>query len=340
MLYEYRLIFNAPVHLGVEGIGQERIEERGRSDTLWGAIIQQWLYLFSDEPEELCLNTPFSISSCFPFINDIPFYPVPLGSFDHLLEKSLNQTKQSLDFKYLKKVRFICKDLFLALIKGKRLSTEDITEDNVHPFPENSESAANLCQPFFKIIQRPRLRVDQLSEGSEEGAFFYCSDQYFNSKPKNGLFFLASFRDSETKNRFEAALQLLGDSGLGADRSVGRGTFTFSVRENNELKAHTLPGSIIPSHLLLSLYHPTRSEVNQGILQGDASYTLIQRSGHAASPAMSRYRRADLWMLEEGSVVETKPEGNVICVLERSDKMLHNVYRCGRAFSIPVTLPA
>lgn len=335
MMYEYRLTFNVPVHFGIEGIGQERIENRGRSDTLWGAIIQQWLHLYPEEdPERLCLDTPFLVSSCFPVIKGVSFYPLPLGSIDYLFTGSAGINGQGFALKDLKKIRFVSKEIFFDLIQGKRINVLDIRQDTVFPFPGSSSSITDgQPVPFFSVLQRPRLRINQLSGGPSEGAFFYCSDQYFNTEDKSGLFFLASFKVDGARQRFESALRLLGDTGLGGDRSVGRGTFTVSG--GVECSFPTQPAK--SSHLLLSLFHPTEEEVRQGILKGtETAFSLIRRFGHAAAPGVSSSRRGDVWMLEEGAVLLTEPEGDVTCVLSRSEKIAHNVYRCGRAFSIPV----
>ncbi len=332
MIYAYRLSFTSPVHFGLEGIGQERIEHRVRSDTLWGAIIQQWLLLYHDDPEGLCLDTPFTISSCFPVINGVPFYPLPIGALDHLITEAGRAEKPEMNVKDLKKIRFAAEPLFRKIIQGKALHFEQLRPDAVFPLEEKQTETMQERKPVYNILQRPRLRTDQLAGGGTEGAFFYCSDQHFNQN--NGLFFLASFHDDETKKRFDAALRLLGDTGLGADRSIGRGLFAFETmgcKVSDNLSSNY--------YMLLSLYHPTKEEVVQGILEAqDIAYSLIRRSGHAASLAVSKFRRYDLWMMEEGSIFRTKPAGDVVCVLERSELVSHNVYRCGRAFSIPIQL--
>ncbi len=337
MIYEYRLTFTAPVHFGIEGIGQERIEDRGRSDTLWGAIIQQWLLLYpQDVPEQLCLQAPFLVSSCFPLINDIPFYPLPLGALDYLFAEITATNDQRLTFKDLRGIRFVCKDLFTSIIQGGKVALDDIRPDTAFPLPPAS-LATECGQPdaYYSLSQRPRLRIDQLSGGPVDGAFYYCADQYFNSAGKSGLFFLASFVSEGAQQRFEAALRLLADTGLGGDRSVGRGSFVASEAIPSDLPC----GSSTDSHLLLSLYHPTKDEVGRGILKApDTAFYLVRRVGHAAAPQVSQYRRSDLWMIEEGAVVRAKPEGDVVCVIEPSATIPHAVYRCGRAFSIPVKL--
>ncbi len=331
MMYQYCLSFITPAHFGIEGIGQERIDHRVRSDTLWGAIIQQWLLLYNDDPEMLCLDSPFMVSSCFPYINGVPFYPLPIGTLDHLITKAGQAEKPEISVKDLRKVRFVAEPLFNEIVNGGTLRFEDLRPDTVFPFDKIEPESVIKRKPIYDIMQRPRLGTDQLSGGSTEGTFFYCSDQYFSQD--NGLFFIASFRDNETKKCFDAALRLLGDTGLGADRSIGRGLFIF---ENKKYKLPDNPE--LDDYLLLSLYHPTREEVAQGILEAPAAYTMMKRSGHAASHVVSNFRRYDVWMIEEGSIFTTRPVGDVVRVLEKSELIPHNVYRCGQAFCIPIQL--
>lgn len=278
MMYEYRLSFTSPVHFGLEGIGQERIDHRVRSDTLWGAIIQNWILLYHDDPEGLCLGTPFTVSSCFPLINGAPFYPLPIGALDDLITEAGQAEKPEISVKDLKRIRFAAEPLFQRIIRGETLAFEQLQPHTVFPLEETRPETRHKREVVYSIMQRPRLRTDQLSGGGTEGAFFYCSDQYFNLD--NGLFFLATFRDDETKKRFDASLRLLGDTGLGADRSIGRGLFTFETKEC-QVSDNLSSGR----YLLLSLCHPTKEEVMQGILEApDTAYSLIRRSGHAASP--------------------------------------------------------
>lgn len=335
MIYLYSLHFFAPSHFGLEGIGQERVEQRVRSDTLWGAIIQKWLLLYQDNPDELCLNSPFYVSSCFPIINSTCFYPLPIGAFDALITEAASCEEPVVEVKELKKIRFVAAPLFEKIMAGKKIAIEELkVPAMVFPFLQKDEYQWQNVSGF-SIIQRPRLAIDQLRGGGIEGAFFYCSDQFFTDD--SGLFFLASFADNSVRKKFEASLRLLGDSGLGADRTIGRGLFSFKVAEYSspEIKQPD-------AWLLLSLYHPQRDEVENGILEDRQTlYSLTKRVGRAASHLTGRFRRHDLWMLEEGSVLGQKPDGDICKVLECSPQLgiPHNVYRNGRAFSLPMIRP-
>lgn len=336
MMYQYKLLFASPVHFGMEGIGQERIEERIRSDSLWGAVIQKWLLLYDDEPDALCQAPPFHISSTFPIIGENMFFPLPLGSLDHLIGEAAESDNPKVLVKDLKKIRFLAEPLFNKVVSGGRLAFGDIISGQVFPSPPGNRCETEQEEKTAaSVIQRPRLEVDRLHGGGVEGQFFYCSDQFF--REDGGLFFLAVFDNKDTQEKFEAALRLLGDSGLGADRSVGRGLFAF-IRQDYVVQKTRNKDAFV----LLSLFHPRRDEVENGICDaGNTAYSLVKRYGHAASHATTSFRRHDLWMLEEGSILGMKPEGDIPVVLESSTELgiPHNVYRNGRAFYLPLTLP-
>jgi CRISPR-associated protein Csm4 len=327
-MYQYILNFTTPVHFGLEGIGQERIDDRVRSDTLWGAIIQTWFLLYDEEPDTFCLSPPFQVSSTFPFISGRSYYPLPLGTLDELISEVAGMESGLLRVKDLKKIRFIEENLFMKIVTGYRLVLDDITRSGaVYPAPGTDQAGDR--DRAFSLEQRPRLGTNQITGGGIEGAFFYCSDQYFPAE--NGLWFLADFNNDKARQRFEAALRLLGDTGIGADRSVGRGQFSFIV---SDLKLNIPKGDV---YLLLSLYHPTREEVGNGVLDSAGSaYSLNRRSGYAASRSTTSFRRRDIWMLEEGAILPFRPTGDISVVLKKSAKVPHNIYRCGLAFCLPM----
>ena len=329
----YHLFFDTPVHFGIESIGQEKIEITARSDTLWGAVVQKWLLLFRDDPEQICNNSLFDVSSSFPFVKGKRFYPLPVGLLDELMNKvAHNAGEYGVDVKTLKKIRFVSETLLQKMINGHKPELEDISEATVFPFyAEESDKAV----PFFRQDQRPRLRTDQLNQGAGDESFFYCTDQFFSQE--SGLFFLAQFADKESEGKFEAALRLLGDSGLGADRSVGRGFFHFDKQEV-ELGSST---SSTSAFLLLSLLRPSRKDVENGLLS-EGRYSLVRRYGRAGSHVTSRFRRADCWMLEEGAMLPFIPEGTVPVVLamgkEGENVIQHNVYRYGKGVCLPISV--
>jgi CRISPR-associated protein Csm4 len=328
----YHLNFTTPVHFGLEGIGQERIDDVVHSDTLWGAIIDKWLLLYADDPAELCCRTSFTLSSAFPLIEGTRFFPVPMGVMNKVMDDvaHLEAGTIPLELKDIKKIRYIEEKLFFRILAGGETQLADLTLSSVHPHPLAAREQAKQSGGYAIEAQRPRIAVDQINGGVREGAFFYSSDQFFGTE--SGLFFFASFPSQQIREKFEAALRLLGDCGLGADRTVGRGAFSVTA---SDWSINKLKDPI--AQVLLSLYFPTPEEVAQGVLTTPVSaYGLTRRTGHAGGRDVSRFRRADCWMLTEGSVLPFAPEGDNPKVLTRSDVIPHDVYRCGRAFCLPM----
>lgn len=324
-LRAYHLEFSTPLHMGVEGIGQERINTTIHSDTLWGALAQMWSLLFDDSPRELASKCPFLVSSCFPLVGGKRLYPLPARAKEDLAKElaTIGEDEAGIRFKQLKKIRYIEESLLERLICGDTIYLEDLQKAQSH-FPGLSKNT----EGHSVTSQRPRQRIDRLTGGVEGESFFYCTDQYF--KPKSGLFFLYESDDTSIREMFEAALRLLGDTGLGADRSIGRGRFTFTSHETN--LSHSEDSG---KKLLLSLYHPTPSELAEGVLKG-ASYELVRRGGHAATPAVGNLRRADLWVLGEGATLLQQVKGDIPEVLSESDGARHPVLRYARALTLPI----
>ncbi|MGD9825963.1 type III-A CRISPR-associated RAMP protein Csm4, partial [Desulfobacter sp.] len=284
---------------------------------------------FDDNPEELCTQTPFSISSCFPFMNDVRFFPLPIGAFDVVIEDAAKQkaVQGVPSVKEWRKVKYIAEPLFRKTLKKKQLLPTDVCLDQVFPMALHGERNIKATA-FQQHEQRPRIMTDQLNGGVSESAFFYCTDQFFSNTA--GLFFLARFDSDDVRKKFEASLRLLEDCGIGADRSIGKGGFSFSSVAT-EFPVPDAAGA----WLTLSLYHPTRQEVQKGVLTS-GRYSLIRRSGPGGGFHVSRFRRADCWMLEEGAVIPFEAKGDAPCVLKSSDFIPHNIYRNGGAFCIPL----
>lgn len=333
MIIAYHLHFRSPVHVGIESIGQEKIEYLIRSDTLWGAIISKWLLLFNDDPETLCLEPNFAISSCFPLIHGVRFFPVPLGALDILMNEAAKlESGKEPTVKTIKKIKFIAEPFFEKLRSGESLQFSDLGPDSVYPWEAPVQNDTGLKRiKFSNEIQRPRIRTNQASGGVEEDSFFYCSDQFFSKD--SGQFFLARFNNEESQKKFEASLLLLGDSGIGADRSVGRGLFSFNSHKIKNIKEKG------QKFLLLSLCIPNKQEVESGLLTDEMSrYGLVRRFGRAGDYRVNRFRRPDCWMLEEGSVFPVRPEGRIHKMIKASSEVPHDVYRNGKAFCLPVAL--
>jgi len=319
----YHLHFYSPLHIGIESIGQEQVETELGSDTLWGALAQCWSLLWDETIPQLAEQPPFVVSTAFPFRGAIRYYPTPINFLDCLATGDEPQ-----NYKKIKKISHLSEDLIFALCRGEKVSLAQLESLGSH-YPDSVEPPTGQKREFnfWQIDQRPRLRIDRQSGGSEEGGFFYCSDQYF--APDCGLFFLARIT-AEARPKFEAALCLLGDQGLGADRSIGRGRFTFSRQDVPSLPVPQTTGQ----QLLLSVCSPSLADINSGLIQA-SQVRLKLRRGHASSPAVGGLRRPDLLTLGEGSLLAGPVSGQIAKVIASGEQAPHPVYRNGLAVCLP-----
>jgi len=180
---------------------------------------------------------------------------------------------------------------------------------------------------------RTGLAVDRLSGGPIEDQLFEVGDVLVDPRLALGLLVEAP---EDRVQEFERFLRLLGFSGVGASRTRGRGQFEWTERLDFEP-----PKFGSGAHLLLSLYHPTREEVQAGVLDG-SWYRLVQRGGFVTSPGAMTLRRDRVTMLAEGAVIGSSepPRGDVVEVLARGTRGSRNrVVRDGRAFAIPIAMP-
>jgi CRISPR-associated protein Csm4 len=293
-----------------------------RSDTLWGAILQKWGLLFDDDIADLCVQSPFQVSSCFPYLGRTRWYPIPMGLLDALLEK---RGVFGGGIKTLTRVRYVSEHVFFKYLRSNRLPDRVYIANRlmrVSPFEDGFEAPA-----IFQEVTR--LSVDPITYAGHPNFLFYCSDQYFARDA--GLFFLARFVSPEIQDKFNGALRLLAETGLGGDRSIGKGTFTFC-----EVALEIPKMEAVKSYVSLSLYYPTRDEVAKGIL-ARSWYSLIKRGGHGDSVGISRFRRKEVWMLEEGAMVPADlcPVGTSPVVLPKKEGLVpHHVHRYGIFFGI------
>ncbi len=325
----YKMHFTSPLHLGVDGIdGQEKVEDMLRSDTIFSAVMANWGLLFDDDVEELCEKPPFLLSSAFPYVGTGRYYPVPVGMFDDIIKKDSGNRK------FWKKVDFIPEKYILKFCKKGELPLEELDELKafISEEEEKNETGAGGIYSNSKLVyrtgsERPRIGIDRLISSVMDEAFFYSRDVVFNDNC--GLFFLVEYSDNSVMKKFDAVLRLLGDNGIGADRSIGRGQFVFS-KEETTLK------SAAPEKkgLLLSCYLPAEDEVKGGVLS-DSMYNMVFRSGYVHDFRMRNLRKKRVTMLGEGSIISHRGrKGGIVARVCDKDEMdiPHNVYRDGRAF--------
>jgi len=303
----YKLHFESPLHVDGRGTAYyECAEPFVRSDALSAALASCWLQLFPEDAEALFPDPGWRVSSTFPFYSDWLFLPRPVDS------KAAHVDPERA--KKVKKMQWLESSIWQRAANGRPDWHEGIE------LVEGGLAAPAACPALWMEEAKPRIAVDRGYAGAAEGLIFHFSRVHYRKNA--GLWFLARFDDAERQERFEAALRLLGDCGIGSDRNCGHGRFRI-VREEAPALSPKRP-------VCLSLCNPDPDEdMNEGWLDG-AAYDLARRGGWIGGTS---WRKATLRMFTEGSVFARRLQGRMVEV-GRHPVNGHTVWRDGRAFMV------
>jgi len=335
----------SPFHIGEKGVGLEETSNIIHSDTLFSAICNAFRLLYGNEELKEMLelfkvnDPPFLLSSAFLYSDDVLVFPLPLcinwkRYVDNELIDGLNtgrEEKEKIDkfdlLKKMKKVKFISKRIFDDVIKDETKIKEYINDKNIKQgilFSENELEKLKV-DIFYKKTETPRVTLDRRSHASN---IYYFGEVLFSEKC--GLYFLIDFKcNEELKSKIKASIRLLGDEGVGGDRTSGKGLFK-PIFENN-LKLETTNTN---TFLTLSLTYPLNSELKP-IKEG--FYELIMRRGWIYSLNQTNLRKKTIMMLTEGSVFRGTVVGKIVDVTPdiMRNRESHPVYRYGYSFLVP-----
>ncbi len=279
----YRLAFPHGFHLDAGSYGYETSEVMIHSDTLFGALCCCANMLGGNGWVEK-LKEGLILSSAFPFLGKRLFFPKPLHlsiiDFPDHYERE----------KAWKKVRYLEEKLLRRALKGNLNIPNEFLPEKV----KNRCWFDGSPEEVLKTVEHPRVSIDRITQAT---TIFHFQEVHF--EPEGGLFFLADCQsDKSVEGIFKASLQLLGDEGIGSDGTVGKGWFIPSKGEPFE----SLPTLSDNRHYLLSLYHPTSTEVP--LIDARASnYDLLVRRGWSSFLGNMDYRRKSVKMFVEGSVL-------------------------------------
>lgn len=183
-----------------------------------------------------------------------------------------------------------------------------------------ASTSTKLPEKLWVEEERPRLAIDRIDNQAAESLIFNFSRIWFDKK--GGLYFLAVFNDESSRRQFETALHILGDSGIGADRTSGNGCFTWTAGQVPDLQLAEQGESVT-----LSLVNPDPGDCQTGWLEGSA-YKLVSRGGWIGNTGLRKKR---LRMFSEGSVFSRPLQGRVVDV---STNATQSVFRDGRGFFV------
>ncbi|MDX5347595.1 MAG: type III-A CRISPR-associated RAMP protein Csm4 [Hymenobacteraceae bacterium] len=333
----YRLQFlNSALHLarGKEGV-YDQSQQVLHADTLKSALFACALQLYGQDKINQSFLDAFTLSSAFPFYEEEYFFPKPMARIPRLA--GLPDEKQG---KKLKKIQFLGKSYFENLLHGRAAEIEAAHIHGSGAYVSKHESILNKvrsAKPEADLVLM-ESEVQQrlvIPAGLEEDPTpFYMERMHFGQGA--GLYFMLDMHEPEVLSVVESALRLLGDNGLGTDRSVGNGHFTFEAAEMQL----DVPDNATHA-MALSLYCPNRDELTEDMLNG-SSYSLVKRGGWLASPENPdnlTLRKKSVYMFTEGSVFAADPKqltGKLLNLQPETDTVRHPVWRDGRAMFVPI----
>lgn len=328
-----KLHFHSPLHLSRGRDAYDETAEVLHSDTLKSALFVCAKQLYGDAIDRTFLDS-FTLSSAFPFLGNELFFPKPSWrlpiSFDGKSEEDKGVAKM------YKKLAYLSKSYFEATLAGTETTVAESQLIDKRFLSEQANPSATLWKR--EVQQRvtvPHMGEVAANEKAAQPRPFYMERIFFADGA--GLFCLVKLNDADktTQERLTAALKLLGDNGIGTDKTVGNGQFSFEKLAPISLN---VPENA-PAQIALSLYCPEREELTEDMLN-ESAYNLVKRGGYVASPENIEHitlRKRAVYMFTEGSVFATqnalvgkcadlKPEGVGIS---------HAIWRDGRALFLP-----
>lgn len=328
--------FISPIHLGKGNDNLDKSETIYHSDSLKSAIYAVGLPHFPEWKDEARFFDGFAISSCFPFSGNEYFLPKPM------IHKQIRfgKTDDAKSAKKGKKIAFFSKSHFENFInpkeEGFRIEDELITPDGAFVCADPFTALSN----FFTTEISQRVSVPNEASDETETKPFYADRIYFTKDC--GLYFIVKFENSQLRSQILKTLKLLGESGIGTDRTIGNGLFDFDERKDVsdfELKEYKVANMKIN----LGLYLPTLSEHGE-IDFNNSAWGFTKRGGYLAGAANEKHnslRKKSIYLFNEGSVFASaeslvgkyenlKPEWN------NETDALHPIWRDGKSLFITI----
>lgn len=345
-----------PVHFGEVGIGLEAITERIHSDTLFSAWVSAYAKIYPELITQLLDKfpypgnpqlSPFQVSSTLVYgyqensqkKNDDAecIYYLPT-----LLQPPRNYPIDDLKLaKIFRKLKFVPRSIWQRWYQGDGFDDADRQELLTKPEARQGKLTAAGTFSYSEMFQTqtlPKVAVDRIHHGTN---FYHTSFTYFPAQA--GIYFL--FKMSEPNpilfQQLQASLELLGDEGIGGERSSGAGRFQATWHDLSPTWRSIIEESTTHnSHALISLFWDDPKICADLVANSNTRYQLQERGGWISAQSGRQLRRKNIRMFTEGSVFLQPPQGQLAIVTpqELDRKKHHPIYRSGVSLSLPVTL--
>ena len=356
MVYSVNLIPKGAFHLGERGIGYEETAEMVHADTLFGALCTAWALLFGNDemvndllPVDVDADAwtpPFLLSSAFPYAGSVRFYPRPLVPWFEESELSDDGGATSQNGN-AKDVAWVSGGIMSQLLVGELPSPDEATllhDGTVWLTNEELEELhgelGERCLwnvRLWKVGRSARVALDVPTDASVLWHFGRIAFHH-----GCGFHFHIRFLRDDIVDKFKATVRLLGDVGIGGDRSAGHGLFTPTFEESIPQRLNWLAPQPSTKFITISPVIPRVDQLKEMLSEG-CRYRFIVRGGWIGSVRPMPYRRKAVRMLAEGALLigsADKLYGKLADVtpeqLPPSAPLTHRIYRWGYAFPIAV----
>jgi CRISPR-associated protein Csm4 len=298
-------------HLGREGLAQETSADSFPSDSLFAALVAATVEFYGADAAaqfvaDVTKHDALRLSSAFPILGELPLLPLPRLQVNLDFEGRTDNVG-----KRLKKISYVSPDILNLILRNVKM--DDWLPSNAEEV--NNGLLLNGGAVWMTVAERdllpeittpngtgkywttgtvPRVTVDRVSNASnvyQTGRTVFADGC--------GLWFVAEVADAYA-DTLDVLVHLLGDSGIGGERSSGYGTFT-----PEQIPAPDLPPAHTARAMTLGRYHPTRTELEAGVLGAGASYELVDVGGWLGATVHAAQRRQRVRMIEAGSVLDT-----------------------------------
>ncbi len=343
------------VHFGELGIGVEESKERVRSDTLFSAWITNYAHLFGRKKVEELLakflqpSPPMRISSTFIYRewknNTIFYLPRPL-------KFPTNYPHDGDDlafFKTYKSLNYLPLNIWERWYQGEGFTKED-TQELIDKTKGNAKGKLTEAGTFaykeaFKHYKLPKVAIDRTTSATN---FYHTGYVQFAWEQNgiginslSGLYFLVYFENQELITDLKAALKLLGEQGIGGERSSGAGVFQaewLDLKDASPSWENVVNMTDESAYqCLISLFWDDNQSILEQIVDDPhSSYEIQERGGWFSD---GNIRRMMVRMFAEGSVFPMEPQGKLANVTPRNEDgtyKTHPIYRSGISLSLPI----
>jgi len=305
---------------------RDRVDPVCHSDTLFAAltgamaeldVLDEWLAATAR-----AARPAVRLTSMFPFLRDDLYVPPPKTLWPPQVTGRLRASG----------ARFVPARVVGILASGQLLREDGWEVDGMSQCLVPRSGRPGHSGPF-RYALRAGAAVDRLS-----GAAAPHQTACIEFAPNAGYWCAAVFASeaaaTEWRDKLEAAFRLLGDSGVGGERSRGWGRASEVRFQFDELASMLMPRAqalptVARNWWLLSLYDAAAADA---IDWTSGHYALETRSGRTATGAL----KASVDLVAEGSVVasDAEPVGRAADVTPEGHA--HNVYRADFAVALPL----